>query len=146
VRGFAFADVWNERVDVSDDVFGKGLLYFMRELRTHSSCYMPINEFTCQCVATSNMICELNDLDWYISVGSAVFTLGATFAATLMCGRDDTADRMAAYETRLKELKNMVEHNHEHYEREVLVILKEALLHTSRSSSVYDNNSIPGGE
>jgi hypothetical protein len=65
-----------------------------------------------------------------------------------MCGRDDTADRMAAYETRLKELKGMVEHNHEHYEREVLVILKEALLHTSRStgSSVYDNNSIPGGE
>jgi hypothetical protein len=94
------------------------------------------------------MICELNDLDWYISVGSAVFTLGATFAATLMCRHDDTSDRMAAYEARLKELKGMVEHNHEHYEREVLVLLKEALLHTSRSTggSVYDNNSIPGGE
>ena len=89
------------------------------------------------------MICELNDIDWYFGVGPVLIAIGA-MALSVTCMRDD----LNRYERRLETLEEKVEHNHKHYEREVLLLLKEALNQSPRSSvnSMCDNNSIPGGE
>lgn len=94
------------------------------------------------------MICELNDTDWYFSVGSAMFTLGAMIAFGIAYLNDDVSEKVRSHEKRLDALHEKVEHNHKHYEREVLLLLKEALGQSPRSAvgSVCDNNSIPGGE
>ena len=94
------------------------------------------------------MICELNDTDWYLSVGSALFTLGVAMTIGTLSMKDDLNARVYAYGKRLDALDEKVEHNHKHYEKEVLLLLKEALNQSPRSlaASMCDNNSIPGGE
>ena len=119
-----------------------------REGVSDASYYTSTNEFTCARWSVRQMLCELNDLDWYTTVGSGLFTLGVAITLGIFCLKDDVKERVYVHGKRIDALEEKVDHNHKHYEKEVLIMLKEALNQSPRSAqnSVCDNNSIPGGE
>lgn len=86
--------------------------------------------------------------DLYIAISSGIVIGITSVVAMFYCIRNDTkpSNQLSILEDKYKHLEKVVEYNHRQYEKEVLLLLREALSLNTDVSDPVDINSIPGGE